>query len=413
MQLFLKTREFLAEDDDIPDHEQARQAEAKLVEKDKAEHKIFGNAFGLQTGTSQRDRRHGLVDHSDGVRRCPSCFWELEHGFCNNCDTHIDIDYYDSDEGFDYGHFRASPSGRSIPLHVAMHGVDDWSARSSESEDLSDDFGEMDDFIEDDIDGRDADDDDSDVDSLELARQRLNSTGSAYSVGSARSTPARPRVGRGTSEPTGGPRDRRGFVESSSEESSSESDTASLSSATRRHDWPLQTQDQAPQRVNFAPDPPNISSDEAEEMEMAAAAAAAAMPARRQRKRRRVVADDSDEDAHSPIAESSSTPARVMPEPSSSDHEPDHDDDDEPDLDSDQPVDPHDNAQRMAPDVTGDDSTGELGDRSESEPEPEHHARHCALHPSNLRRAQRATRGAPPVALSRFSRRGRRQVADD
>ncbi|KAL8813453.1 MAG: hypothetical protein Q9223_000221 [Gallowayella weberi] len=67
------------------DHKTSQIEEARLVEKDKANHDAGGGLFnGRFKGRSARIRAP-IRDAIDGVDRCPRCTWELEYGMCSSC----------------------------------------------------------------------------------------------------------------------------------------------------------------------------------------------------------------------------------------------------------------------------------------------------------------------------------------
>ena len=78
--------------------------ECKIVDRDKTNEQ----GGGLFRGCFSKTRRSAFYDPGDGVQRCPSCNWELEGGYCAECDQDFDMSDtlsgmsasvgYDSDE---------------------------------------------------------------------------------------------------------------------------------------------------------------------------------------------------------------------------------------------------------------------------------------------------------------------------
>ena len=112
--------ELLPPDETTAEHEEIRLSEARAVEQDKSrEHRassggLFRGCFNFESQLGDMPRV-GLMDHSDGVMRCPMCHWELENGYCYQCSEHIPsaiTRFSSDDESEDEGH---SPDEAGLP----------------------------------------------------------------------------------------------------------------------------------------------------------------------------------------------------------------------------------------------------------------------------------------------------------
>ena len=100
--MFCNRVELLPEDETIREHEQGKEAEAKVLADDKKGPGLFKGRFKRRRPPFLGLPRV-LRDAADGVERCPSCMWELEEGMCNQCGwpQHSDNTDSDSDESID------------------------------------------------------------------------------------------------------------------------------------------------------------------------------------------------------------------------------------------------------------------------------------------------------------------------
>ncbi|KAK3712591.1 E3 ubiquitin ligase [Vermiconidia calcicola] len=100
--VFVSRSELLPDKETSEEHHTWAREEAELVAKDRAntDPREGGLFKGLFKGGV---RRGGIHDPGDGVTRCPSCHWELEEGYCNNCDEVVDHGFseYDDDDDSD------------------------------------------------------------------------------------------------------------------------------------------------------------------------------------------------------------------------------------------------------------------------------------------------------------------------
>lgn len=101
--VLVSRNELLPDGETTEEHNQYVKEEAELVAKDRAS--TDPGTGGLFKGCFKRGARgyHGpLHDHSDGVDRCPTCHWELQDGFCEQCgvvvDPHEHIGFSDYDD---------------------------------------------------------------------------------------------------------------------------------------------------------------------------------------------------------------------------------------------------------------------------------------------------------------------------
>ena len=86
-QVFSARAELMTPGENTDEHLTAKQEEASIVERDKAN--ADARTGGLFRGcfkALERTNGHEIIrDTEDGVDRCPMCAWELENGFCNSC----------------------------------------------------------------------------------------------------------------------------------------------------------------------------------------------------------------------------------------------------------------------------------------------------------------------------------------
>ena len=102
--VFVSRNELLPDGETTDEHNNYVKEEADLVAKDKAS--TDERTGGLFKGCFNRSRFRVTVgafhDPSDGVDRCPTCHWELEEGFCNQCgemvDPHEHLGFSDYDD---------------------------------------------------------------------------------------------------------------------------------------------------------------------------------------------------------------------------------------------------------------------------------------------------------------------------
>ena len=89
--VFVSRNELLPDGETTQEHDGLLKEEAELVAKDKAN--ADPRTGGLFKGCFKRGY-HGYIgpihDAGDGVDRCPTCHWELEEGYCAQCQAVID-----------------------------------------------------------------------------------------------------------------------------------------------------------------------------------------------------------------------------------------------------------------------------------------------------------------------------------
>lgn len=100
--MFVGRTELLAEGDTVQEHEQAKQKEAEIVEKDRNgptyEAGLFKGAFKQLFGPPAL---HLLRDPEDQVERCPDCSWEWEGGHvCGHCGYELDVDEFSDEDDY-------------------------------------------------------------------------------------------------------------------------------------------------------------------------------------------------------------------------------------------------------------------------------------------------------------------------
>ncbi|EXJ79264.1 hypothetical protein A1O3_08765 [Capronia epimyces CBS 606.96] len=99
--MFISRAELLPEDETVQEHQQAKEDEAVMLAADRTGGGLFKGAF-----VQPRHHHHivswgqGIMDHEDGVIRCPECHWELEDGQCLQCGF-LQYEPGDSDSDFD------------------------------------------------------------------------------------------------------------------------------------------------------------------------------------------------------------------------------------------------------------------------------------------------------------------------
>ena len=104
--IFVSRNDLLPAGETIEEHNTYVKEEAEVVAKDKAN--TDPRTGGLFKGCFKRGFR-GYIgpihDAGDGVDRCPTCHWELEEGFCNQCgemvDPHEHLGFSDYDDESD------------------------------------------------------------------------------------------------------------------------------------------------------------------------------------------------------------------------------------------------------------------------------------------------------------------------
>ncbi|KAL8696202.1 MAG: hypothetical protein Q9224_002920 [Gallowayella concinna] len=137
-QLFTSTAVLLPAGETTEDHKQSQKEEARLVEKDKANHGTGGGLFNGRFRAFARFRPP-IRDAGDGVDRCPRCTWELERGMCNSCGYTIhalnDIAYLD-----DQSMSSDAPSYTSSALEELLSNDGDFADFLDVDEDPRHDF---------------------------------------------------------------------------------------------------------------------------------------------------------------------------------------------------------------------------------------------------------------------------------
>jgi hypothetical protein len=416
VRLFISRAELLPDDEDIETHQQACEDETQQVEKDRTVGKPFGGSFLPLVTFGSRSPIH---DTSDRVRRCPQCFWELEDGWCNNCEFEYGLDGWpdDSDSGGSIPddesirdlisvsngvlHDGNSPSSRRRrhpARHHDSHPTEDLDSSSAAEDDHDTD---LDGFIEDDMPNEREQSDDSQNYSL---TDRLHNDCPAlhhdfpYSDSDSDAIPSYIPINHshGASVRHPGLQSRRNrhrraaiVIDSSDEESGSSSSSINQMSG-------FSTADRG-DHVNFEEPSASESGDEASDD---TAAPNDTVTSRPSRKRRRVVQDDSDDDDGdddgddnlgdtedaSLLSRSSTTSSQPRPRSESVLTAT---------TDEGHPADciPNPN-DRIYPICLDGSSDG---------PSPEA----TGAGPRNITRPRRPYRMAPPVALSRFGRMGR------
>ena len=205
VQKFLSRAELLPEDETVQEHDKAREQEAKVVAADRSGRGLFKGLFRPTGFRFAHHHRPAILDHEDGVDRCPQCTWELEEGICLHCgwsvsddDTgdsidmgSVDLDnsddenpdFSDVDEFDEFGDqvnvplYAQPPPHRPLslydrhrtegPAYPAGSVSPRYSSDDDDEEDEEDD-GEMDSFIENDEDlPNEVDDDDASVETVQ------------------------------------------------------------------------------------------------------------------------------------------------------------------------------------------------------------------------------------------------------
>lgn len=88
--MFISRAELLPEDETVQEHQQAKEDEAVMLAADRTGAGLFKGAFVQHRHLNTFRERwrlglQGIMDHEDGVIRCPECHWELEDGQCLQC----------------------------------------------------------------------------------------------------------------------------------------------------------------------------------------------------------------------------------------------------------------------------------------------------------------------------------------
>lgn len=174
--IFIKRPEILPDGETTEQHEKWQQEEADIMLKDKNDQDPIKG--GLFKGVFSRLQRSGIQtfhDNADGVDRCPACFWELEDGWCMQCNREIgdhsdDSDHYadetdlsddhpdhdDIDVAVEQRHLFGVPGNRNRVPNTIDSITEDPYYDSEEDDDFDEDEddeeedGSMQDFIDDD-----------------------------------------------------------------------------------------------------------------------------------------------------------------------------------------------------------------------------------------------------------------------
>ncbi|KAI9739550.1 MAG: hypothetical protein M1834_006266 [Cirrosporium novae-zelandiae] len=133
--------ELLPVDETTEEHKKFHAEEKAIVDRDKTDTSISG---GLFKGLFKRPHLLDVLHEDDGTERCPSCFWELEGGYCERCDIQFDED----------GHY--------------MSDMLEHSSGEEEEEEEEDEEEEDEEEIEADEEAEEEDSDDGETSSLEL-----------------------------------------------------------------------------------------------------------------------------------------------------------------------------------------------------------------------------------------------------
>ena len=97
--VFVSRNELLPDGETSEEHHTYVKEEAEVVAKDRGN--TDPRTGGLFKGSFKRGRRFTLRpihDPGDGVYRCPTCNWELEDSFCNQCGEDFDPSFSDYDD---------------------------------------------------------------------------------------------------------------------------------------------------------------------------------------------------------------------------------------------------------------------------------------------------------------------------
>ncbi|KAF2769302.1 hypothetical protein EJ03DRAFT_98178 [Teratosphaeria nubilosa] len=97
--IFASRTQMLPDGETAEEHHTMAQEEAALVAKDKANKD--NKTGGLFKGIFNRGAHGHLMpmrDPIDGVDRCPTCHWEVEDGYCNQCGLPVGVGFSDFDE---------------------------------------------------------------------------------------------------------------------------------------------------------------------------------------------------------------------------------------------------------------------------------------------------------------------------
>ena len=112
-QFFITRAELMPEGETTEDHRTWQQEEADIVEKDK---KASGDqSSGLFRGCfllSSRRNARPIRDSQDGVDRCPQCTWELEDGFCVQCEYQVTLSGLSGSESPSISYFTDEEASR-------------------------------------------------------------------------------------------------------------------------------------------------------------------------------------------------------------------------------------------------------------------------------------------------------------
>ncbi|KAI9821586.1 MAG: hypothetical protein M1832_003260 [Thelocarpon impressellum] len=91
VEIFIERVQLMSAGESPEQHRKARKEESSYVERDKAD--TDAKTGGLFRGCFNSGfLLRAIRDTEDGVDRCPSCSWELEHGYCRMCGISFDED---------------------------------------------------------------------------------------------------------------------------------------------------------------------------------------------------------------------------------------------------------------------------------------------------------------------------------
>jgi hypothetical protein len=151
--MLINRAELLPEDESLIEHIEGKEAEAKALSDDRNGPGLFKGVFAKSSLLDRHDWRLGILDASDGVRRCPACNWELEDGLCNQCGynpletddedfsdmSDISIELQDGDSEIDDDDHDDDFDATMAPIYDRINISDEDDEDDSEMDDFLDD----------------------------------------------------------------------------------------------------------------------------------------------------------------------------------------------------------------------------------------------------------------------------------